>query len=242
MDVSQQYIIYGVDKIPFELQPRNNNANKVLIKVQPDCNVIVLAPQSASIDEIFVAVNKRARWVHSKLEEFKAQREQTTPRQYVSGESHYYLGKKYILKVTNNPHEKQNTKLLRGKLEITAQDPDQQKVKTLLINWYKEKAGEVFNRRLDILLSKTLWVTTRPDIYLKSMQTQWGNCSPTGKLTLNPHLVKAPHECIDYVILHELCHIAEHNHSEKFYRILTQVVPNWEKIKLYLDSKASAYL
>ncbi len=63
------------------------------------------------------------------------------------------------------------------------------------------------------------------------MQTQWGSCSPNGRITLNPLLVKAPRECIDYVILHELCHIAEHNHSERFYRLLSQVMPKWEKTK-----------
>lgn len=56
-----------------------------------------------------------------------------------------------------------------------------------------------------------------------------GQCSPNGRITLNPHLVKAPRECIDYVVLHELCHIAEHNHSERFYRLMGQVMPQWEK-------------
>ncbi|MNI90038.1 WLM domain protein [compost metagenome] len=74
------------------------------------------------------------------------------------------------------------------------------------------------------------------------MQTQWGSCSPKGRITLNPHLVKTPRECIDYVILHELCHIAEHNHSERFYRLLTQVMPNWEKVKARLDGMAALVL
>jgi len=73
-------------------------------------------------------------------------------------------------------------------------------------------------------------------------QTQWGSCSPTGQITLNPHLVKAPRNCIDYVLLHELCRIAEHNHSERFYRLLYGVMPQWEKIKERLDSMAYFYL
>lgn len=65
-----------------------------------------------------------------------------------------------------------------------------------------------------------------------------GSCSPNGRLTLNPNLVKAPRECIDYVILHELCHLAEHNHSERFYRLMGQVMPDWEKTKKRLDGMA----
>ena len=69
-----------------------------------------------------------------------------------------------------------------------------------------------------------------------------GQLLTQGKLTLNPHLVKAPRECIDYVILHELCHLAEHNHSERFYRLLHQVMPTWEKTKQQLDGMANKLL
>lgn len=75
-----------------------------------------------------------------------------------------------------------------------------------------------------------------------AMKKQWGSCSTKGNLMLNPHLVKAPKECIDYVILHELCHIAEHNHSERFWRLLTQVMPNWKEVKAKLDDMAEMYL
>ncbi len=71
------------------------------------------------------------------------------------------------------------------------------------------------------------------------MRTQWGNCSPSGVLTLNPHLVKAPTICIDYVILHELCNLVEYNHSERFYQLLNQVMPDWSKIKNQLDMMAN---
>ena len=75
-----------------------------------------------------------------------------------------------------------------------------------------------------------------------AMTKQWGSCSTKGNLMLNPHLVKAPKEYIDYVILHELCHIAEHNHSERFWRLLTQVMPNWKEVKAKLDGMAEMYL
>jgi predicted metal-dependent hydrolase len=74
------------------------------------------------------------------------------------------------------------------------------------------------------------------------MQTQWGSCSPNELLTINPHLVKAPRECIDYVILHELCHLIEHNHSDKFYRLMNQVMPTWERVKKQLDDRANVLL
>jgi predicted metal-dependent hydrolase len=74
------------------------------------------------------------------------------------------------------------------------------------------------------------------------MTKQWGSCSIQGTIILNPHLIKASKPCIDYVILHELCHIAEHNHSDRFWRLLTQVMPNWKEVKIKLDRMAELYL
>lgn len=91
-------------------------------------------------------------------------------------------------------------------------------------------------------MQQSLLVAAKPPLRILSMQTQWGSCSPSGRVTLNPHLVKASRECIDHVILHELCHIAEHNHSERFYRLMQQVMPQWEKTKKRLDGMAAALL
>lgn len=68
------------------------------------------------------------------------------------------------------------------------------------------------------------------------MKVQWGSCSPAGRITLNPLLVKAPRECIDYVLLHELCHLLNHNHSPKFYKTLDRQMPRWRAIKEKLDN------
>ena len=148
----------------------------------------------------------------------------------------------YLLKVIEAPDHIQAVKLLRGRLEVSVRNTSSAKVKELLTQWYKARAKETFAKRLDALLEQALWVIERPPLRILTMQTQWGSCSPNGRITLNPHLVKAPRECIDYVILHELCHIAEHNHSERFYRLVSQVMPMWERTKARLDCMASRIL
>lgn len=197
------------------------------------------SPEDASNDAVLSAVKKRGRWIYEQLRDFRKQLEFTTPRQYISGESHYYLGKQYLLKVIEAPEQVQCVKLLRGKLEVSVRTKSDDKVKELLTDWYKARAKETFAKRLDAMLEQALWVEERPPLRILTMQTQWGSCSPNGRITLNPHLVKAPRECIDYVILHELCHIAEHNHSERFYRLMGQVMPKWEMTKERLDGMAS---
>ena len=229
---------YGDGYIDFERVRRPQATGRVLIKVRPDCQVVVSAPDDADDDAVLSAVRKRQRWIYEQLRDFRKQLEHITPRRYISGESHYYLGRQYLLKVIEAPNQSQGVKLLRGRLEVRIRTRSAGKVQQLLAEWHKTRAREVFSRRLDAVQEQALWVTERPPLRILTMQTQWGSCSANGRITLNPHLVKAPRECIDYVILHELCHIAEHNHSKRFYRLMNQVMPHWEKTKEHLDGMA----
>lgn len=233
---------YANERINFERLPRKNNTSKILIKVQADCRVQISAPETLSDEQVIAAAKHRARWIYQQLREFRSSLEHIRPRQYISGESHYYLGKQYLLKVIENPEEKPLVKLLRGRIEVTVREKSTETICALLADWYKVRAKEMFARRLEAMLEQTLWVSQKPPIKILTMQTQWGSCSPAGRLTLNPHLVKASRDCIDYVILHELCHLAEHNHSERFYRLLGQVMPNWEKVKVRLDEMANVLI
>lgn len=233
---TQNSFRYGDEVIPYERRQRHEGIRRVLIKVYPDCRVVIHAPSSATEHEIATALKKRSRWIYQQRREFQALNAHITPRLYVSGESHYYLGKQYLLKVIEPPTLAQQVKLLRGKIEVYTRSRQPTHIKGLLDEWYKTRAKALFARRMEAMLEKTRWVKTSPPIRVQTMKTQWGSCSPKGRITLNPHLVKAPRECIDYVILHELCHLAEHNHSDRFYRLMKQVMPDWEKTKTRLDN------
>ncbi|WP_288498982.1 SprT family zinc-dependent metalloprotease [uncultured Acinetobacter sp.] len=233
--------VYGDETIPYERVPRSGEVNKILIKVHPDCRVVVHAPEIATDHDVLKAIQKRSRWVYQQLRDFRQQKEFITPRLYVSGESHYYLGKQYLLKIIES-HDVPSVKLLRGKFEVSVNRRDTEHIKEVLDSWYKAKAKSIFFKRLNHVLDRTLWINEIPKFRVLKMQTQWGSCSPQGTLVLNPYLVKAPTQCIDYVILHELCHLAEHNHSERFYQLMSQVMPDWEKIKKQLDGMANHFL
>ena len=252
---------YGNDTIHYDVirktQPSDTAkkvARKVIIKVHPDQRVVATVPHDASEDAISDAMHKRARWIWQSINNFAKQKDTVLHKRYVSGETQFYLGKRYVLKVIVDAEQVPSVKLSRGKLNVTIKHeiskdtaPDSQesrevKVKPLIDKWYQHKAKAIFHERLAELLPKTTWVTGIPSFRVMAMKKQWGSCSTKGNLMLNPHLVKAPKECIDYVVLHELCHIAEHNHSERFWRLLTQVMPNWKAVKAKLDSMAEMYL
>ena len=240
--MAKQFVIYGNERLEFTRTTRNTVSSRVLIQVNPDCSVVVSAPDSATPEDVEFAVTKRAKWISKQLEKFKQQNAFILPRNYVSGESHFYLGRRYVLKIKPDKSAIQGVKLLRGKIEVTARTNSPEKIKVLLQDWYKDKAREVFNSKLEALLQMTPWVSEKPPIRIMRMATQWGSCSPNGQLTLNPHLVKASRECIDYVLLHELCHLAEHNHSERFYRLIDQLMPKWRDVKTLLDNNANRFI
>ena len=247
---------YGNDTIYYDVirktKPAENakkTVRKVIIKVHPDQRVVATVPHDASDDSIQDAIQKRARWIWQSIDEFAKQKDTVFPKRYVSGETQFYLGRRYVLKIINDAEQVPNVKLSRGKLNVTIQqdvskDIDDRlvKIKPLIDKWYQHKAKAIFQERIAELLPKATWVTGIPSFRMMAMKKQWGSCSTKGNLMLNPHLVKASKECIDYVILHELCHITEYNHSERFWRFLTQVMPNWKEVKAKLDDMAEMYL
>ena len=118
VDILSLCIVYGDDRINFERVQRKSDTQQVLIKVYPDCRVQAFAPKNATNDEVLAAVQKRGRWIYKKLCVFREQQADITPRKYISGESHYYLGKQHVLKVIEASNGPQKVRLLRGKLKL----------------------------------------------------------------------------------------------------------------------------
>ncbi len=247
--VKEEYsFIYGDEAVTYSVVRKphiEGKKRKVSIKVHPNCEVVVFTPEDADKTDIHEAVMKRSKWIFDALTEFRHHLEYVQTKHYVSGEMQFYLGRRYVLKIVEDKEALNTVKMGRGKLLVTLTKFNEDKpamVKALVNNWYKVRAERIFHERLSRLLPQATWVTGIPSFRIMAMQKQWGSCSAKGTLILNPHLVKAPKECIDYVILHELCHIAEHNHSERFWRLLTQVMPNWKEVKSRLDGMAELYL
>jgi hypothetical protein len=183
--------------------------DKVAIHVHPDASVQVDAPEGEALSKVHDAVLKRARWIKGHVDEANRQRAHVLPRQYVSGESHFYLGRRYQLKVRAENGAGPSVRLLRGRICVDTAIKDAKVVRKKLGAWYRRRAEDVFGRRLEEIAARIRWLKEIPDWRIVTMRKQWGSCSPAGVILLNPHLVKAPRECVDYVICHELCHLQE---------------------------------
>jgi hypothetical protein len=227
-------IQYGQQVITYSLEYRKRRTME--ISVYPDLTVKVVAPLDRTLEEIGQKIHKRASWIMEQKYFFSLYLPKQPEKQYVSGETHSYLGKKYRLKIVNSTDGQ--VKLTRGEILISTKDrSNTKKNKQILESWYKEKADEKFSQRLDQCLKKAQkHGISSPSVQIRKMSKRWGSCSKRGTLILNSHLIKAPTQCIDYVIMHELCHIKYFNHGSAYYKLFTKMMPDWEKRKKKLET------
>ncbi len=218
---------YGRRRIAYDLQ--YSTRRTLSIDVHPDLSVVVTAPKDATDEAIQQKLHKRAAWIVQQQRFFENYLPTLPPRRYVSGESHRYLGRQYRLRVHKGKVDCVN--LARGQLNVYMSDPTQKSsVKTLVVAWFRQRAQIVFQNVFDqIVTSAERHGIKAQSFELRRMKNRWGSCTQEGRILLNPELIIAPKQCIEYAIAHELCHLKEHNHGPRFYRLLSELMPDWEK-------------
>ena len=224
-------IHYGDSRIDYRLLFCRRKTME--IAVHPDGSVVVKAPENTAVEQIEKKLGKRARWVIKQRLYFKQFQPRTPPRCYVNGETHLYLGRQYRLRSAKG--KENSVRLSSGYFHVTTRSkPTPEKIKRLLDLWYLEKACIQFADSLSRCHRK-FTEEPYPQLSVRKMRRRWGSLSLRGRLTLNVDLIRAPKECIDYVITHELCHFKHHNHGPRFYRLLDSIMPDWKKVKHRLE-------
>lgn len=202
------------------------------ITVNPNMEIEVKAPENSSLELIESKVRKRAAWIIKQQNFFLSFHPKPKDKKYVSGESHFYLGRQYRIEVING---KKNEVSYKGRyIQITSNNKTS--IEKLLNDWYRIKAKEIFQEVANPLIEKFKKYGVEPSgIFVKDMKTRWGSCTPNGKIILNPELIKTPKGCIEYVIIHELCHLVHHGHNKKFFDLQAKECPLWERWKKKLE-------
>jgi predicted metal-dependent hydrolase len=200
--------------------------------------VRIAAPAEVSIETLRLFIVSKLPWIRKQQRKFTNQNRQT-PRLYVNRESHYFLGRKYLLRVHETDHPYRYPKVvLKTKtyidLFVRESSTVEQKA-NLMKEWHRSELKSV----LDELIPKweAILGVTAVRFAIKSMKTKWGSCNTENKtLLFNLELAKKPHSCIEYVVAHELVHLIERHHNDNFKAILDKYLPNWKGIKQELNT------
>ncbi len=223
-------IQFGSKIIGFHLE--YSDRKSLGITVTPEMEVLVRAPAATSIEKVKEKVRKKAPWILKQQSFFLSFQPKTPKRRYVGGETHLYLGRQYRLNISIG--ETESVKL-KGKF-IEVSTSSKAKVKDLVNDWYLRHARTRFPAIASPLIDKfKKYQVTPSSIVLREMPTRWGSCTPMGKIILNPELIKAPKGCIEYVIIHELCHLIHRDHTQRFIDLQTREMKDWKKWKTRLE-------
>ncbi len=224
--------VYGTFSYEYKLVRESRKT--LSLTVMPDMSIILKCPKDVKSERIEIFLKKKWLWIEKQLNFFRKFQKRVYKKEYLSGESFLYLGRQYQLVVKRAKEDR--VALQNGKLIfLTTQSvSNSSHNKAFLIVWYKKKAREIFKQRYEEVL-KIFNYDHKLKLEIKRMQKRWGSYTRGRSIVLNPLLIHASKDCIDYVITHELCHMRYKNHDKNFYKLLNSKCPKWEKTKEKLE-------
>lgn len=199
----------------------------------PFGQVKIAAPTRMDLDTIRIYAITKLSWIRKQQIKIKAQKREA-PREYLTKESHYYLGKRYLLKVIEQ-YSTPIVKLKHNTIELYIRpDTSTEKRKEILDEWYRAQLKELVPKYIS-KWEKSMDVKVK-EFGIKKMKTKWGTCNiEAQRIWLNLELAKKPVQCIEYIIVHELTHLLERNHNTRFVAIMDSYLPNWKELKIELN-------
>ncbi len=235
---SYKYCLKSGKYIYYTLEKGSSKRKHIGLQIDYYGDLIIKLPSRATRQHALNAIQQKSSWILQQLNKIQSRPKPLT-LSYTSGEKHLYLGSWYPIKVLdikkNKPILGKRVSLINGEIQITPASNSSKSVKLLLLQWYQQELQNIITNKLLSYVKKIPWLNQQPPIIIKKMKQRWGSCNDQGTITINMHLVKTPIACLDYVLLHEIAHLKELNHTPSYYAILTKLMPNWKEVKSQLD-------
>ena len=191
----------------------------------PDGKVKIAAPERMDLDTIRVFAINKLKWIKKQQQTFRNQVREA-PREYLSKESHYFQGKRYLLKIIEQD-TKPKVVLKHSKLELYVRpNTSSEKRKEIIEEWYRDEMKNTIPKMIE-KWEKKIGVIAN-EFGVKKMRTKWGTCNIEAKrIWLNLELAKKPLECLEYIVVHELVHLLERKHNDTFIKYMNEFMPKW---------------
>ena len=212
--------------IPFDII--HSRRKTIALIIGQDGKLLVRAPYHASHAQILAFIEKKAGWIRAKQAQAQVRLDQTAAKQFTSGETFLYLGSAYPLVMIDRARVSLSLEADQFRLKKTALP----RAKESFIAWYKKQARQVLEERVQRYAAH--YNLTYQQIKISSARTRWGSCSSNGTLSFSWRLVMAPLPVIDYVVIHELAHLIEKNHSKNFWNQVAAMMGDYTKYTRWL--------
>jgi len=221
--------IHRIDDIEFKVI--YSRRRSIGISVLPDSSVIVRVPYLTSFKTISRIVNEKYSWIIKHRDNYRKLDHSSVSKTYITGETHLFHGNQSVLKIEKS--EKPYVRFYESIIALgTEKTDDPIAIKQLLYRGYKNEALRYFPESFNKVLSENENQSFKPTgLVIRTMKRRWGSCSNKGIITLSTELIKLSDLYIEYVIIHELCHLKHHNHGPQFYKLLSEVFPEWKTVR-----------
>lgn len=225
----------------YTISHRPRVTRRLHLELDDNGGLVVIAPRTWSKALISKTVAQNDRQIARFMQ--RAKQQQMAALQYADGGLHLYLGQKFTLTVELATADKSAVSLGENRIIASVRDNSPANVKTVLQHWYRQQGLQVFSQRLKQVSLRAPWAGhIDVPLTVRRMKRTWGNCSSRGSIKLNVHLIKAPLDIVDAVIAHELCHLEEMNHGQRFYALLEKLNPEWRAQRAFLRANGFLYL
>ncbi|MEX2684497.1 MAG: M48 family metallopeptidase [Candidatus Sigynarchaeota archaeon] len=225
----------------FEYTITRTSRRTIGITIRTDGSIIVRVPRNVVQRQVDDVLAQKKSWIQKKLESMQArERSRPKPPGFKEGDVIPYLGQPLRIAICNGSGKMSRVEATGASLVVCIQqDPSnpiklQELVREAVIEWYKAQARSILPPRVEALKARLRVQPAR--ITIKDQRTRWGSCSSKGNVNLNWRLVLCPLHVLDYVIIHELCHLKIHSHSTTFWKLVASLVPDYKECKQWLDS------
>jgi predicted metal-dependent hydrolase len=210
---------------------RSAIAKHVRLEVRSETGLTVVVPRSYDTRQVTHLLEAKKGWILSKLAKYEKLRPPTAEKKLRSGDIIPHLGRHLEIVIRHNCGNADSVRLERNRLVVSLR-AGKDRLNVALEQWYRRQAAEFIGRKADKLSSRLGLTYNR--LIIRGQKTRWGSCSQKGNLSFNWNLMIAPEPVIDYVIIHELIHIQEMNHTKRFWKLVDKHCPRWREHKKWL--------
>lgn len=218
-------ITYGNDEIEFDIVRKKRKT--ICIKIEEDGEVLVSAPLRISKEYIMLVVKNRAGWIIDKQKEVKMRGSQKVKREFEQGSTFMYLGKEYPTKIVFNQYRKNIFISFNEEFLIYTNTMDEEKLKLALEKWYRQETLQIVTKRIDFYANNFKDKVT--DIKVKEQKRRWASCTGKNSILFNWRICMARPDVIDYIVVHEMCHMDHRNHSKFFWNRVAEIMPDYKE-------------